>query len=236
MIFHRARIKWSTITTPLLLNGITLERLTFTKFLGVIIDDKLSFIRHITYIKSKISKGLGILLKARKYLNRKCLLNLYYSFIYPYLTYCVEVWGNTPDTHIDPLIRLQKKVIRIITFSLYLAHTEPLFKELNILPFPKVVIQRIALQMFKFTNKLLPSAISELFISNSAVYKYNTRNRTKLRQCFGKHEYMYRSFKFSAVYIWIALLDSINTHSSYHTFKKTLKLFLLNNTLTYRLN
>ena len=80
-----------------------------TKFLGVIIDDKLSFIRHITYIKSKISKGLGILLKARKYLNRKCLLNLYYTFIYLYLTYCVAVWGNTPDTHIDPLIKLQKK-------------------------------------------------------------------------------------------------------------------------------
>ena len=97
--------------------------------------------------------------------------------------------------------------------------------------------------VFLFRNKsilililILPSAISELFISNSAVYKYNTRNRTKLRQCFGKHEYMYRSFKFSAVYIWNALLDSINTHSSYHTFKKTLKLFLLNNTLTYRLN
>ena len=57
MIFHRAQIKWSTITTPLLLNDITLERLSFTKFLGVIIDDKLSFIRHITYIKSKLSKG-----------------------------------------------------------------------------------------------------------------------------------------------------------------------------------
>ena len=169
MIFHRARIKWSTITTPLLLNGITLERLSLTKFLGVIIDDKLSFIRHITYIKSNISKGLGILLKAKKIFKQKCLLNLYYSFIYPYLTYCVEVWGNTPDTHIDPLIKLQKKVIRIITFSPYLAHTEPLFKELNILSFPKVVIQRIALQMFKFTNKLLPCAISELFILNSAV-------------------------------------------------------------------
>ena len=51
MIFHRAQIKWSTITTPLLLNDITLERLSFTKFLGVIIDDKLSFIRHITHIK-----------------------------------------------------------------------------------------------------------------------------------------------------------------------------------------
>ena len=117
-----------------------------------------------------------------------------------------------------------------------MAHTEPLFKELNKLPFPKVVNQRIAFQMITFTNKLPPSAISELFISNSAVYKYNTRNRTKLRQCFGKQDYMYRSFKFSAVYIWNTLLDSIHTHSYYHTFKKTLKLFLLNKTLSYRLN
>ena len=74
--------------------------------------------------------------------------------IYPYII-SIEVWGNTPDTHIDPLIKLQKKVISIITFSPYLAQTEPLFKELNILPFPKFVIQRIALEMFKFTNKLL---------------------------------------------------------------------------------
>ena len=40
-----------------------------TKFLGVIIDDKLSFSRHISYIKNKISKGMGIIIKARKYLN-----------------------------------------------------------------------------------------------------------------------------------------------------------------------
>ena len=90
--------------------------------------------------------------------------------------------------------------------------------------------------MFKFTNNLPHIAISELFILNNAVYKYNTRNRTKSRQNFGIHEDMYSSFKFSAVYIWNALLDLINTHSSYHAFKKTLKLFLLNNTLYYRLN
>ena len=78
--------------------------------------------------------------------------------------------------------------------DLYLAHTEPLFKELHIMLFPKIVMKQIALQMLKFANKLLPSAISELFISNSAVYKYNTRNRTNLRQCFSKHQYMYRSF------------------------------------------
>ena len=58
---------------------------------------------------------------------------------------------------------------------------------------PKIVIQRIALQMFKLTYSLLPSAISELFILNSAIYKYNSRVRTKLIQCFEKHDYMWVS-------------------------------------------
>ena len=62
---------------------------------------KLSFSRHVSYIKNKISKGIGIIIKARKYLNRKSLLDLYHAFVYPYLTYCIEVWGNMSNVHID---------------------------------------------------------------------------------------------------------------------------------------
>ena len=64
------------------------------KFLGVIIDEKLSFTRHISYIKNKISKTMGIIIKARKYINKKCIVNLYHSFDFPYLTYCTEIWGK----------------------------------------------------------------------------------------------------------------------------------------------
>ena len=81
----------------IVLNNTNLEQVTFTKFLGVIIDDKLSFKRYIVYTKNKISKGLGIIIKARKYLNRELLLNLYNYFVFLYLTYCVEVWGNTAE-------------------------------------------------------------------------------------------------------------------------------------------
>ena len=132
VIFHRARLKQNTVNISLC--DISLNRVNFTKFLGVIIDDKLSFSRHISYIKNKISIGMGIIIKARKYLNRKSLLDQYHAFVYPYLTYCIEIWGNMSSVHLDALVKILKKIVHIITYSPYLAHTDELFKELNILP------------------------------------------------------------------------------------------------------
>ena len=109
MIFHRARLIKTDTNIPIILNNTNLEQVTFTKFLDVIIDDKLTFELHIVYYtKNKISKGLGIIIKARKYLNRESLLKLCNCFIFPYLTYCVEVWGNTAEKYLDPLIKVQK--------------------------------------------------------------------------------------------------------------------------------
>ena len=103
VIFHRVRLKQSNFNISLSI--ISLERVTFTKFLGAIIDEKLSFTRHISYIKIEISKAMGIIIKARKYLNKKSLINLYHSFVFPYLTYCIEIWGNASDIHLDALIK-----------------------------------------------------------------------------------------------------------------------------------
>ena len=55
------------------------------KYLGVIIDNKITWIPHITYVKDKVSKGIGIFYKARKYLKRNTLMNLYHSYIYIYI-------------------------------------------------------------------------------------------------------------------------------------------------------
>ena len=81
--------------------------------------------------------ALDIIIKARKYLNRASLLKLYNCFVFPYLTYCVEMWGNTAEKYLDPLIKVQKKIVRVITFS-QLSHTDSNFRDLNILPFSKL--------------------------------------------------------------------------------------------------
>ena len=135
MVFHRRRRKINN--GNILLDTTILSQVTFTKFLGVILDDKLKWRHHISYIKNKISKGMGIILKARKVLKKKVSLQLYHSFVTPYLIYCLEIWGNASDIHLQPLITTHTKIVRIITFSSYCSHTNSLFKHLNVIPFKK---------------------------------------------------------------------------------------------------
>ena len=93
------------------MNNSSLFNIKNHKYLGVILDSKMSWIhiQHIAYVKNKVVKEIGIMFKARTYLNRRSLINLYNAYIYPYLIYCVESWGNAPKCHLDQLYILQKK-------------------------------------------------------------------------------------------------------------------------------
>ena len=117
MVFHRSRRNINK--GDILLDTTILSQATFTKFLGVILDDKLKWTHHISYIKNKISKGMGIMLKARKVLKKKVLLQIYYSFVTPYLIYCLEIFGNASDIHLQPLITTPKKLLELLLFSSY---------------------------------------------------------------------------------------------------------------------
>ena len=64
---------------------------------------------------------VGIMYRARNFLNKSSLIGLYYSYIYPYLTYCLESWSCASKTQLNPLFLLPKQIIRIMTFSHYLA-------------------------------------------------------------------------------------------------------------------
>ena len=178
MIFHRSRRKHD-INSPSL-NNTVLQMVKYTKFLGVIIDDFLNWTNPIAYVENKIAKGFGIILTARKFFNRKTLLNSYHAFIFPYLIYCFEIWGNARNIHLLPLITLQKKIVSTVTFSRYLAHTAEIFIELDILPFKQLVIHRIGILMFKTHFECVPSVIKSIFATNASSHSYNTRNKHKL--------------------------------------------------------
>ena len=96
------------------INGENVEQVDHIKFLGVILDSKLDWKHHICYISRNISKGICIICKARQFVDRKMLLTLYYTFVYPYLTYCFQCWGNTYTTTLDPLIKLQKRIVHTL--------------------------------------------------------------------------------------------------------------------------
>ena len=160
------------------MGNTALQQMNFIKFLCVIIDDKLKFICHISYIKNKISKGMAILLKARNYLNKTALINLYNSFIYPHLIYCIEVYG---EVHLEPLMKHQNKIICIISFSHYRSSVGPLQKSFKLLSQKIIAIHRIALKMYKYSHWMLPTAIQLLFTNNNTAHEYNTGQKICLR-------------------------------------------------------
>ena len=132
-----------------------------------------------------MSKGNEIMYKARQFLTKKALLMLYHAYIYPsrpnYMTYCIEVWGCASQTQLNCLLLLQKKIIRIMSFSHYLAHTNPLFHSMEVLLLMKIFLYKVRLIMYKYSNNLLPECISLLYLRNDSIHEHNTRGCHKLR-------------------------------------------------------
>ena len=100
MVFHREKRKCLG-NIGLFIDDIEIKKTPTMKYLGVIIDAKLNWVSHITYVKNKIAKGIGIIKKARPFLNKSVYPNLYHTFIYPYLIYCVEVCGSAKKGTLD---------------------------------------------------------------------------------------------------------------------------------------
>ena len=234
MIFHRARLKLQSSTINLQMGDCNLNKANNLKYLGVIIDDTISWVHHITYIKNKISKGIGIMSKASKYLKRKSLLTLYYSYIYPYMIYCIEAWGNASNCHLDQLYITQKKIIRLISFTNYDIPSAVTFKNLEILPLNKLVYNRIGIMMYKYSNNLLPPAINDLYVPNNDVHKYSTRQKHLLYVNKSNINVYAKSFGNVSVRVWNALQSKIDVNVPISKFKKSSKNYLQDNSLVLK--
>ena len=79
-----------------------MQRTESITFFGVLLDENLSWKEHIKYNENKIAKNLGLLYKAKHYLNKRSLLVLYYSFIHTYINYGNIAWRSTNITNLDP--------------------------------------------------------------------------------------------------------------------------------------
>ena len=101
----------------LLIENICIKREYVTKFLGVFIDENLSWKQHIDIVSSKISKSIGILYKSRDVLSKQCLKQLYFSFIHNYVNYANIAWTSTSKSKLERLYRCQKYTARVIYYK-----------------------------------------------------------------------------------------------------------------------
>ena len=82
------------------INGVNIQEVSTVKYLGVTFDSNLTWKNHVDELCLKLSKTVGIFSKLRYYVNVDTLIMLYYSLVYPFLTYGIQVWGLTYPTYL----------------------------------------------------------------------------------------------------------------------------------------
>ena len=213
------------------IDGETIYETAKTKFLGVIIDNKLSWKDHILYISGKLARGTGVLLKVRRYLTKEALISLYYSFVYLYLIYCNHVWGLACKTHMNTLFLLQKRIIRIIAGVNRRSHTDPIFKELKLLKCNDIntyLIGRLMHRIYSGDITLLQS----YFKKNKEVHQYGTRQINHYHVPPVKTELGKSALRFHGVVIWNNMLNlGMDPVMTEYEFSKSLKNYLLQDML-----
>ena len=200
-----------------------IQRVNSIKFLGVFYDDTMSFKTHITHLSQRLSRTASLLYRVQQFMPPSILKIMYHAHVSSILNYCNIIWSNTYPTHLQPIIKMQKRIIRIITNSDFLEHTEPLFKQCKILNIENLRKFSLAVNFFKNIDVLLPQ-----FQQNHA---YNTRNRNRPRPIHHHRTVYEKSFLNQLPVIWNELLDKcpdiLAGNTSIETFKKNLKQHLI---------
>ena len=208
------------IETPLVLciDDTVLEFSDCIKFLGVMLDRGLSFSNHVNYICSKLAKTSGILRRISKIVPQSNLINLYYALVYPYLLYGVLVWGDAADANLASLILIQKKIIRIITSSHYLASSRPLFSLTGILPVKDIYKYTLGIHMYKKQSS------RDIMYPNHSHY---TRSNSLAIPQFQRLAQCQRSLSYAGPKCWNSIPADIRSSASLSIFKRRFKKLLL---------
>lgn len=203
---------------PLFYHENTIAQTHHHTLLGVTLDDTMTFKPHISNLILKLSRIVSLLYQLKDFMPIYVLKMLYNAHILPHLLYCTPIWCNTYPTHLLPVIRIQKKIIRIVTNSDYFAHTQPLFKETKLLKLFEINKLQIAIYMHK-----------SLKTQNSIIHSqhnYETRTRENLRTPMHNLTLFEHSLAFSGPKIWNSIPEEIKAAPTLHAFISKYKQYI----------
>ena len=213
MIFHvpNKNIQYLTLK----IDNVIIEKVDEFSYLGLTMDTNLNWKRHSEKICNKCAKMIGILNRLKYVLPQGIKIMLYNSLILPHINYCIMAWGYKGSR----LLKIQeKKAARIITLSGYSTHSEPLFKQLNMLK----IADQLRLQelkfYFKYILKNLPAYLLDWeIISNANIHIHDTRTSSKIHTARSNHEFAKKCLKYNLPHIINdtpeIVVEKIYTHS-----------------------
>ena len=222
MLFSKSKINE---TRPIVIkSGFSYEiikRVNNTKFLGIYFDDKMTFKSHVIHLSQRLSRTAALLYQVKDLMPEFVLKKMYYAHVQSLLCYCNLIWCNTNKTDLNPIALLQKRIIRIITNSNILAHTQPLFQQSKILNIDN--LRKLSLASYAYKNR-------DKFNNLIAQHNYQTRRRNQLRPIRHRTSQFEKSFVYQAPIIWNDLITNhqqIADSPSIKSFKASYKRYLL---------
>ena len=183
-------------------------------FLGITLDEHLNFEDHCNKIANKISRNTGILHRVKKLLPQTSLLTIYYSLIFSHFSYALEIWGASPAKSFKRIEGIQKKAVRAITKSHFLAHTEPRMKMLRLLN----VADQHKLQCLSLTFNMIkgfcPDVLDFRQSMNETGIRYRLRSVSTQPENLRPVNHLSRSFPSLATQYWNELDPDLKNSST----------------------
>ena len=148
----------------------------YFKFVGHVLDDRMSWEGHIEHICKKLASANFGINSSKKFLPLKVRKMLYYSLFDSHLNFGNLLWGCAKDKQLKKIETLQKQCIRNISLKKFNAHTEPLFKTHDILKFKDKLAHSRAIFMHKYRHNKLPASFSGIFTETSMTDSMQSRH------------------------------------------------------------
>ena len=213
----------------LYVNNIEIKRENCCKYLGIMLDEELSWRNHIEYIEKKLIKLTSLFYKIRQRLTPECRKALYFSMVYPHLTYAVELYGGAPESNIHKLQILQNKFLKILqlqgprfpTSKLYINYNTHKIHELHEISLLHLIHKII------YHPSELPKIYANYLTFNCIVHDHDTRHKNDIFPHHVKTIFGTRDFKFKSHLLWNNLPEEIKLTDSIPQFRRKIRNFYL---------
>ena len=219
LIGSRQRLNTLTTSPIIRMNSTQVSKVSATKSLGVMIDDKLDWHDHIEKLTKKIASGIGALKRIRHLIPASTLHLIYQALIKPHFDYCDIVWGNCGKTLRDKLQKLQNRAARVLTFSNYDADTTELLEFLGWKNLARQQEIHKATMMFRCLHGLAPEYLCSKFTWRDPAYNLRD-SENKLNVPLPRTNYYRNSFSYNGATLWNSLPCDIRNIESLGVFKR----------------
>ena len=214
----------------MMLDGEKLEFEEEAVFLGLTLDSTLNWEKHCTKVANKISRNNSLINRVKNILPPSSLKLLYNSFIQPHILYGITAWGGCNGRSKQRVVSIQKRAIRTVTKSYYMAHTEPRMKKIGLLKIDDLYKQQCLLQVHDCLSESAPTVVRALIKPEERSDRYELRNAadasSELNIPLFKSRAGRQSFSVQAPSIWNKLPRELYVGRK-SIFKNAIKRFFL---------